>query len=129
MHIHQHVLLLQMLKNTRVCIFTELLWTQFVTSGLHFEADGGAVLLARLSGLNGDSLAEVVHSVRGQGVDGCQDGGVGVLVGVGHPGVLRDAEAGGGVEGWPRGVVGRVGKMPVRRVTAGEAVLPLGAVR
>lgn len=112
-----------------VIVQAELPGTELLTSGLHLQADCGAVLLAGFAGLHGDSFPEVGHPVRGQGVDGRQDGGVCVLVGVWQPGLLRDAEARGGLRGRPGGVVGRVCVLLVRRPAAVEAVLSLGAAR
>lgn len=104
---------------------TELPWTQLLASGLHLQADCWVVLLARFPGLHGDSLPEVSHSICGQSVDGCQDGRVGVLVGVWQPALLGDAEARGGLRGQSRGVIGGVLEGLVCCSTAVEAVLPL----
>lgn len=105
----------------------ELPGTELLAPWLHLQADcRGAVLLAGFARLDGDTLPEVNHSIRGQGVDGRQDGGVCVLVGVGQPGLLRDAEAGGSLRGRPRRVVGRIRELLVGCCpTAIEAVLSL----
>lgn len=77
----------------RGLVQTELPWTQLLTSRLHLQADCGAMLLASFPGLHGDSLPEVSHSICSQGINGCQDGRVCVLVGVWQPGLLSHAEA------------------------------------
>lgn len=64
------------------------------------------MLQASFPGFHWDSFPQVDHAVRGQGVNGGQDGRVGVLVGVWKPGLLRDAETRGGVRGRTGGVVG-----------------------
>lgn len=87
-------------------VVAELPGGQLLAQGLHLQADRGAVLQAGFPGLGGNGLAEVDHSVRGQGIDGGQDGRVGVLVGVGKPGLLGDTETRGGLRRWPGGMVG-----------------------
>lgn len=108
-------------------IQAELPGIELLASWFHLQADRrGAVLLARLARLHRDALPKVDHPVRGQGVDGGQDGGVCVLVGVGQPGLLRDTEAGGRLRGRPRRVIGRVRELLVGRGPAPvEAVLSL----
>lgn len=61
-----------------------------LASRFSFESHGWGVINGGLPRLDGNPIVHIDGAVSGEGIDGSDDGGAGVLVCVSQPSVIRD---------------------------------------
>lgn len=70
---------------------TELCRACLFASRLNLQAHRSAMLHAGFPGLEWNPLSNISYSICAESINRCHDGRIGVLVGVGQPGVLTHA--------------------------------------